>query len=337
LALKSDGTVVGWGDNSWGEITPPPGLNSVTQISAGYYHSVALKSDGTVVAWGQNNFGQTNVPAGLSGVIQIAVGQYHNLALKTDGTVVAWGSDSTGQTDVPYGLNSVTQVAAGRWHSLAVRSNGAVIGWGSHTNGECSAPADLPGPIQISAGESRSYALVPAPAVAVSRKNHGDAGSFDIDLPLSGTPAVECRSGGVTNDHQIVVSYVADVTVDGNPQAAVTSGMGTIGTGGISNGGTVTIDGNVVIIPLTNVANAQTINVTLFGVNSGGNLVIPVSVLEGDASGNGVVNAADVSFVKAYLGQGVSSTNFRADVNVNGLIDASDICVTKSTVGSGLP
>src|SRR5205823_14776453 len=33
----------------------------------------------------------------------------------------------------------------------------------------------------------------------VSRKMHGDAGSFDVDLPESGTPGIECRSGGVTN------------------------------------------------------------------------------------------------------------------------------------------
>ena len=30
---------------------------------------------------------------------------------------------------------------------------------------------------------------------AASRKNHGNAGPFDIDLPLTGTPGVECRVG----------------------------------------------------------------------------------------------------------------------------------------------
>lgn len=49
LALKSDGTVVGWGNGSGGTI--PPGLESVVSIAAGD-HSLALKSDGTVVAWG---------------------------------------------------------------------------------------------------------------------------------------------------------------------------------------------------------------------------------------------------------------------------------------------
>ena len=74
---------------------------------------------------------------------------------------------------------------------------------------------------------------------AVSRKTHGSAGSFDVNLPLSGTPGIECRSGGATSDYTIVVTFLANVSVNGNPQAAVTSGIGTIGSGGVSNGGMV--------------------------------------------------------------------------------------------------
>ena len=63
-----------------------------TGIAAGYQHSVALKNDGTVVAWGDNTYGQTNVPTAYTdGVTSIASGWYHTLALKQDGTVVAWG------------------------------------------------------------------------------------------------------------------------------------------------------------------------------------------------------------------------------------------------------
>jgi VCBS repeat-containing protein len=51
-------------------------------VAAGAYHSLTLKSDGTVVAWGANEFGQANVPAGLSGVTAIDAGHYHNLALR---------------------------------------------------------------------------------------------------------------------------------------------------------------------------------------------------------------------------------------------------------------
>ena len=40
-----------WGDNSEGQATVPAGLSGVTAIAAGGFHSLALKSDGTVVGW----------------------------------------------------------------------------------------------------------------------------------------------------------------------------------------------------------------------------------------------------------------------------------------------
>ena len=51
LALKSDGSIVGWGDNDYGQATPPAG-NDFIAIAAGSYHSLALKSDGSIVGWG---------------------------------------------------------------------------------------------------------------------------------------------------------------------------------------------------------------------------------------------------------------------------------------------
>ena len=70
-------------------------------IAAGDDYSLALKADGTVVGWGANNTGQTNIPAGLSNVVAIAAGCNHSLALKADGTVVGWGDNGTGQTIIP--------------------------------------------------------------------------------------------------------------------------------------------------------------------------------------------------------------------------------------------
>ena len=55
-------------------------------IAAGVSCSLALKSDGTVVAWGANFYGQTNVPAGLSNVIAIALGPEATAALAIVGS-----------------------------------------------------------------------------------------------------------------------------------------------------------------------------------------------------------------------------------------------------------
>ena len=99
----------------------------------------------------------------------------------------------------------------------------------------------------------------------------------------------------------------------------------------------VTISENVVTVPLTNVANAQTIDVTLFGVDGAGNVVIPMSVLIADVNGNGAVNATDVALAKARVGQPVDATNFRADINANGAINATDVSLVKSYVGTAAP
>src|SRR6188768_486170 len=71
----------------------------------------------------------------------------------------------------------------------------------------------------------------PTATGAASRKNHGASGNFDIPLPLTGNAGIESRSGGATGDYTIVVTFLGNVSVTGTPQAAVTSGSGTIGSG----------------------------------------------------------------------------------------------------------
>jgi hypothetical protein len=170
---------------------------------------------------------------------------------------------------------------------------------------------------------------VPLLTSAFSRKTHGGAGTFDVPLPLTGNVGIECRSGGATNDYQMIFNFANPVTVG---SASVTSGTGSVSSFSVS--------GSQVTVNLTGITNVQIITVTLFNVNDGthmGNVPVSMGVLIGDVNGNALVNASDVSLTKSQVGQAVSSSNFREDVNANGLINSVDVALVKSKVGTALP
>ena len=165
LALRADGTIIAWGDNSLGQATAPPGLSNVVAIACGGDHSLALRSDGTVAAWGSDfgadgmRAGQADVPPGLEQVVAIAGGGFHSLALKADGTVVAWGDNSRGQATVPSVLSRVVAIAAGGGQSLAVQEGGTVMAWGDNLYHE-SVPGAIPASVTtVAAGAYHSLAL----------------------------------------------------------------------------------------------------------------------------------------------------------------------------------
>ncbi|MCC6629870.1 MAG: hypothetical protein IT340_21030 [Chloroflexi bacterium] len=168
LALRSDGSVVAWGANSFGQLgdgtttgkafpVVVAGLSGVLAIAAGASHSLALKADGTVVAWGYNAYGRLgdgttanrSAPVavnGLTGVTAIASGMEHSLARKGDSSVIAWGRNDSGQlgdgstTDrtAPVtvgGLSGVIAVSGGAGHSLAFLGDGTARAWGSNVSG----------------------------------------------------------------------------------------------------------------------------------------------------------------------------------------------------------
>ncbi len=175
LALLTDGTVVGWGQNNAGQIgdgsttgrtvpTPVPGLTNAVAVSAGSGFSLAVTADGTAWSWGGNGNGQLGtgnttarstpdtVP-GLTNVRAVAAGTFTSYFLMADGTVRAVGSNaggagaggalgngtSGGQSLTPVtvsGLTNVVQIAAGSAHGLALKSDRTVWAWGNGGTGQ---------------------------------------------------------------------------------------------------------------------------------------------------------------------------------------------------------
>ncbi|HUI06258.1 MAG TPA: fibronectin type III domain-containing protein, partial [Verrucomicrobiae bacterium] len=222
LALKSDGTVVGWGGNCCGETMPPAGLTGVVAVAAGGFHSLALKSNGTVVGWGWNGYGQASPPAGLTGVVAIAGGDYHSLALKSDGTVVGWGDNSSDETNVPAGLTGVVAIAAGYKYSMALKSDGTVVAWGYNYYGEGSSPVGLTNAVAIAAGLFHALALRSDGTVL----GWGDSYTGATSPPLDLTNAVAIGGGYLhsiaARSDGTVVAWGDDTDNDLVPPAGLT-------------------------------------------------------------------------------------------------------------------
>ncbi|MEO5722671.1 MAG: dockerin type I domain-containing protein [Chthoniobacterales bacterium] len=165
---------------------------------------------------------------------------------------------------------------------------------------------------------------------AVSRKIHAGV-PYDIGLPLNGNSGVECRLGGATNDHQIIVTFSSAVMF---ANASVSRGTGSVSSATGSGTNTITVN-------LTGVTNAQRLAVLLTGVNDGSrtfNLSIPMGVLLGDTNGSGAVSASDISQTRSAAQSGiVSPDTFRTDVNVSGAVNASDVGLVETFVGTVLP
>ena len=163
---------------------------------------------------------------------------------------------------------------------------------------------------------------------AVSRKVHGSAGAFDIDLPLTSKPGIECRSGGASGAYQVIATFASPVTMKG---ASVMYGSGSASSAAVS--------GSQVTVNLTGVTNAQITIVRIAGVNDGTNSAsvdIPLGVLLGDTTANGSVNASDLGQTKSASGRALTASNFREDVTADGVINASDTTAVKAASGTAL-
>jgi hypothetical protein len=166
-----------------------------------------------------------------------------------------------------------------------------------------------------------------------SVKTHGNAGTFPLHLALTGTPTIECRTGGANGVYKMVFTFANPlVSVD---QATVTGGTGSVSSAAIGS------DTHQYIVNLTGVTNAQTLTVALVNAhdstNAIGNVSGTMSVLVGDTNADKFCDAIDVSQTKSQSGNAVTNSNFREDVNVDGFIDAIDVSLVKSKSGTALP
>ncbi len=176
---------------------------------------------------------------------------------------------------------------------------------------------------------------------AVSRMTHGGAGTFDANLPLTGTRGIEPRSSSSLGAGNYVLVFTFANNLTSVASASVTSHDPVGGTGTVLSS-SLGPNPNQYTVNLTNVSNGQNITVTLNNaldvVGNSGDVTGPqMGVLIGDTNGNGAVNAGDAAQTKGQSGGAVTAVNFREDVNANGSINAGDVALVKSRSGTSLP
>lgn len=171
-ALRSDGTVWGWGDDGLYQLGPKPsnscdcypapveigGLDHVTAVAADATGALAVRDDGTVWAWGTNYYSQIaatgwNYPtpvqiAGVGDAVAISSLGDTAYALKSDGTVWSWGLNNVGQMGdgilstnrcqcdaTPTQVQGLAHVAA-VGGAVALANDGTVWVWADNSVGE---------------------------------------------------------------------------------------------------------------------------------------------------------------------------------------------------------
>jgi len=168
LAIKTDGTLWGWGRNldvqlglnTGGATRSTPvttfaGGNNWKSVAGGSNFTAAIKTDGTLWTWGVNSNGQLGINnsdfkqtpvttfAGQTNWKQVSCGENYAAAVKTDGTLWTWGVNSNGQlgtNDTTLRRTPVTTFAGGTdWKSVAcgtyfttaaIKTDGSLWVWG---------------------------------------------------------------------------------------------------------------------------------------------------------------------------------------------------------------
>jgi hypothetical protein len=197
LLLRTNGTIVEWGDTNLVQAAPGATATNLLSATALPGSGVVLNSDGTVIAWGNSSI--TNVPPDLTNVIGIAAGPttYSCLALKSDGTVVGWGDNIYGLTNVSAGLSNVVSIAAGQSHALALKSDGTIATWGDNTYGQRIVPV-----AQLNSSSNRVVAIAAGAFHSVALRSDGvvfawgQNGAGQTNVPVAAKSGVIAIAAG---------------------------------------------------------------------------------------------------------------------------------------------
>ena len=176
LALKTDGTLWGWGSNSYQSLainwintdvlptTTFAGGTDWKQVACGRDHTAAIKTEGTLWTWGRNSYGQLGINddsilsntrdtpvttfSGGTDWTQVVCGSQTTAAVKTDGTLWTWGTNTSQGLGINWADTNIfpgqtlsggtdwTEVSCGNDHLIALKNDKTLWTWGRNTYGQ---------------------------------------------------------------------------------------------------------------------------------------------------------------------------------------------------------
>jgi alpha-tubulin suppressor-like RCC1 family protein len=192
IGLKSDGSMLGWGINTNGQLglnffgsntarSSPVQIGDDTfwsEVAAGSNHTLAVKNDGTLWAWGLNTSGRVGNISTVSRSYPVQIGTLTNWskvdagtdysrAIKTDGTLWTWGDNTSGKLGDATIVSKSSPIQIGTlvdWttfngtgsHSIAITTGGTLWTWGLASSGQLGYTMQRSSPVQIGDGYSWS-------------------------------------------------------------------------------------------------------------------------------------------------------------------------------------
>ncbi len=248
LALKSDGTLWGWGENIYGQVGPASKLpeepspiravpaNDWKEVAVAGPHSVALKRDGSLWSWGNNWAGQLGDGTTNYSRLPVRVGNstnwtkiwanlIQNVGQQSDGSLWFWGWDYSlskagSSIPVPTRISTDTNwidVGMGDWMTFAIKSDGTLWAWGRQAHvftGALDPEADSR-LMQVGTDHDWRACSEFSQACPLFMKRDGSIWLLDGSDRRGGAMVTGIVNGLVTNNH---LSCVADsTTLGGDP------------------------------------------------------------------------------------------------------------------------
>lgn len=248
-AIKTDGSLWMWGDNTFGELgnggiannsldgsliqtVPVKVLDSVAAVSCGGNHTAAIKTDGSLWMWGGNSHGQLG-NGGVGNSVDEWEGVYQTVPVKV--------------------MDSVVAVSCGKEHTAVIKSDGSLWMWGSNSYGELGNGGKGNAVIDPDVIGPEIYQTVPVKVldnvVAVSCGNSSTAAvKSDSSLWTWGSNTFGSLGNGTQERSNVPVKildsvmevscgdyYAAAIKTDGSLWMWGMNNSGELGNGGVGN------------------------------------------------------------------------------------------------------